>query len=433
MPGRPDRPSCKLAKWQGDLLVRLKSDVNGLSGVTVLVPQVEALGMIAVMRSLGAAGATVHAVSSSPDALGFHSRYANQKVLGPPGSHPEFSAWLKSYIHKHDIDVVMPTESLVLALLASLDQFAPWLPISLEPERLKLAFSKARLQELFNQHGISQNTPDHFVCTRNNVSEVASACTSFSFPLFVKVDAVDALPECSGNSFVRPVTDFAELKRTCERMLEDFSHVLVQSFATGKGAGVNCLRWNGELASLSNLCDHESPHIGGLSTLRRVWSNPSMEADAAHRLQALDWRGVGMLEYRVDPISGKFNFIELNARFWAALHLCLFAGADFPRFLVERHLGRAPTFPESWQPARACYDVPGEIAYVSSMLKDPAVSVVQKVLAVAGLPKPYLDPRIRLDLFYPGDHRPYVVNVLRFFGMSRWVARAEATSWVVRP
>ena len=386
--------------------------------------------MIAVMRSLGAAGATVHAVSSSPDALGFHSCYANRRVLAPPASHTEFSAWLKSYIQTHEVHVVMPTESLVLALLASLDEFAPWLPISLEPERLKLAFSKARLQQLFDQQGVSKNTPGHFICTRDDLPDVASACANLNFPLFVKVDAVDALPGRPVNSHVQPVADFAELERISEKMLEDFSHVLIQSFVTGKGAGVNCMRWDGELASISNLCDHESPHTGGLSTSRRVWSNPSMEADASDRLRALDWRGVAMVEYRVDPVSGEFNFIELNARFWAALHLCLFAGADFPCFLVQHHLGRTPAIPESWLPARACYDIPGEIAYISSLLKDPAVSLAQKIMAVATLPKPYLDPRVRLDLCYPGDQRPYLVNLLRFFGMSRWVARADATSWM---
>lgn len=385
--------------------------------------------MIAVMRSLGAAGATVHAVSASHDALGFHSGYARHKVHCPPVFHPDFLPWLARYIHEHDIRVIMPTESLVLALLPRLDQFSSWLPISLEPARLRLAFSKAGLQQFFEKKGITQAAPKFFVCTEDNYPALTMECRHFDFPVFVKVDAVDALPASSPTAHVRSVASLADLQRCVGNLLKDFSRVLVQSFVPGKGAGVNCLRWDGELTSLTNLCVHESPHTGGLSSLRRVWRHNSMEADAEMRLQALDWRGVAMLEYRVDPVSGDFNFIELNARFWAALHLCLFAGADFPVFLVQRHLGQNTRPSQNWQSVRACYDVPGEVAYATSLLKDPAVPILKKLGALFALPGAYLDPRIRLDLYYPGDEKLYFINLMKFFGMSRWLARNDIQSW----
>jgi hypothetical protein len=48
----------------------------------VLVADVHALGMLAVLRSLGRAGYVTHGYSSNPQALGLHSRYNRQPVQG---------------------------------------------------------------------------------------------------------------------------------------------------------------------------------------------------------------------------------------------------------------------------------------------------------------------------------------------------------------
>ncbi|MEX2648810.1 MAG: hypothetical protein WD673_07335, partial [Alphaproteobacteria bacterium] len=67
-------------------------------GFAVLVPQVDAIGMIGVVRSLGRAGYRVHACSASPSALGLRSRFAGDAVVHPPYDHPDFLAWSRTYV-----------------------------------------------------------------------------------------------------------------------------------------------------------------------------------------------------------------------------------------------------------------------------------------------------------------------------------------------
>jgi carbamoyl-phosphate synthase large subunit len=48
--------------------------------------------------------------------------------------------------------------------------------------------------------------------------------------------------------------------------------------------------------------------------------------------------------------DGRIKFIEINPRFGGGVPLAIEAGADFPRWLIEEHLGRKPDIrPEAWQ------------------------------------------------------------------------------------
>jgi len=48
--------------------------------------------------------------------------------------------------------------------------------------------------------------------------------------------------------------------------------------------------------------------------------------------------------------DGRVRFIEMNPRFGGGVPLAIRAGADFPRWLIEEHLGRQPDIaPEAWQ------------------------------------------------------------------------------------
>ncbi len=54
-----------------------------------------------------------------------------------------------------------------------------------------------------------------------------------------------------------------------------------------------------------------------------------------------DYTGVGMFEFRLDPTTGEFILLEVNARLWGSLPLPIAAGVDFPyllyRLLVDNH------------------------------------------------------------------------------------------------
>ena len=67
-------------------------------------------------------------------------------------------------------------------------------------------------------------------------------------------------------------------------------------------------------------------------------------------LKSLNWVGVGMVEFKVDPRDGIPKLMEVNPRFWGSLQLAIVSGIDFP-YLILRMARK-----ERFEPI-LCYEV----------------------------------------------------------------------------
>ncbi len=94
----------------------------------VLVPQVDAIGMIAVVRSLGCAGYRVHACSANPAAVGLQSRYAFASHIHPAYGDESFLPWLRDCLQKQEIKAIVPSEGFLLAIRGAVAEFTDVLP-----------------------------------------------------------------------------------------------------------------------------------------------------------------------------------------------------------------------------------------------------------------------------------------------------------------
>ncbi|WP_163832466.1 GNAT family N-acetyltransferase [Spartinivicinus ruber] len=387
---------------------------NVLSGKRVLVLPGQALGNIAAIRSLGRAGCKVFVASSQSRALGFYSNFVSEVAVAPEFHSAGFVDWFAKYINRNSIELVMPCEPLILALLPDWDSFKHLFAIPCDQVILKRAFSKAQTIKHFMSCGLDQSLPKSRVisCREELIAETELAC--FKYPCFVKVDEVDLITRekpIKNASEVRRCQTYAEVINVVQSFLDTHKHILIQEFAPGKGAGVNILMWKGEVVTtLTNICDRESPYTGGLGSIRSVIDHAEMEADALSKLKALKWQGIAMVEYRLDETTGQFYFMEVNARIWAAMHLALFAGADFPRFLAECHFGEVSKIPERYASVRCRWDYPADLGYVVSVLKSNEFSAWKKVNSALSFFYLYFNPTLYHDLLFPGDKKLFWIQ-----------------------
>src|SRR5579884_1769283 len=95
--------------------MRTEPQATWRSELPVLVTEAQAMGSIAVIRSLGRAGYPVHACATRTDALGLQSRFAARAEACPdvPGA---FIGWLREYISKHNICTIIPSEKVLIYL-----------------------------------------------------------------------------------------------------------------------------------------------------------------------------------------------------------------------------------------------------------------------------------------------------------------------------
>lgn len=385
----------------------------------VLVPQADASGMVAVIRSLGRSGYRVHACAAEPSAIGLGSRFAYRSVVHPPYHAPEFLPWIKDYVASNEIHAIVPSEGFLVAVQESYDEFRAMFPDAPDRSTMYRCLSKAdvfgALLSAPPGNAAANALPPSFVVSRDSVAELEAWLSANPPPYFVKLDACLANSDDDGG--VIRCRAGSEVIDMAADLLDRFDRFLVQGAVAGCKATVNLFISRGRvLAETMCVAMHENPHTGGLTTYRRTWWNQQMREDAEHKLRLLGWEGVAMVEYKWDARDNTYHFIELNARYWAALHLDLFAGSDIPRLQLDHHFGvRDEALPRQALGVRCRYTVPADFGYALSRIRDPGVPISGRVGTAIGFVALCFDPLLHTDLYFPGDRMLYWRQWRRFF------------------
>lgn len=142
-------------------------------------------------------------------------------------------------------------------------------------------------------------------------------------------------------SFVR---DAAECRRALAQLPPAAFPVLLQRRVAGVGEGLFALRWDGRtVARFAHRRLREKPPAGGVSVYREsIEPDPQLVSAGERLLDALDWKGVAMIECKRDPETGRHFIMEVNGRFWGSVQLAIDSGVDFPALLAGCALGQVP-------------------------------------------------------------------------------------------
>lgn len=126
---------------------------------------------------------------------------------------------------------------------------------------------------------------------------------------------------------------------------------LVQSRVDGVGLGIFILRWDGDVvAHFAHRRIREKPPSGGVSVCCESIPAPErLLAQSIALLEALDWNGVAMVEFKYNERNGQAHLMEINPRFWGSLQLAIDAGVDFPWYVVQLALGRQIPRVSDWR------------------------------------------------------------------------------------
>lgn len=383
----------------------------------VLVPEAGAVGAIGVIRSLGRAGYRVHACASDPDALGLHSNYVSATIVCPPYSDKSFLPWLRTYLEKHHIRVIVPSEGFMLAIEPQFEELLPLIPITRDKSAVYRCFSKVEtfraLLKAPPETGVAKYIPPSLIVSEPSEIPTVETLEQMGGPFFVKCDASHA--RNGANSRLYRICCSEETVARTREALETYRSVLVQGWAGGRKAGANFCIHNGEiLAESMVLSHHTNPHTGGMMSLRRSWRHEGLRADALTKIQYLGWEGVAMMEYKWIEKTDDFYLIEMNARYWGFLHLDLFSGVDYPTIQVDRFLRHPTRLPVQRRGVVCRHTVPGEVGYVLSRIRDRDVSFVSKLWTVIEFVLLFFNPFIRSDLLFPGDRKLYWLQWKQF-------------------
>ena len=280
------------------------------------------------MATLGVPG-RLYGADHSALAPGFYVADVGLRVPSVAG--PDYVEALLDQCERHEIGLVVPLIDWELeALSRARDRFAKIgarLVIS-SPKVVDVCRDKQQTYEFLKAHGF--NTPE--VIPHEKAAEGP-------FPLFMKprfgssAKDVHYLPDPAALAF------YSRGGSAC----------VIQEFVRGKEHTVDVY------AGLDGVPRVAVPRRrlevrGGEVSKARTVRHAEIIRQSLRLVEALgECCGIITLQCFLTP-SGEIKFIEMNPRFGGGVPLAIRAGADFPLWLIEEHLGRRPDIrPEDWQ------------------------------------------------------------------------------------
>jgi predicted ATP-grasp superfamily ATP-dependent carboligase len=393
---------------------------------SVLVSDGEQRSALAAVRSLGKSEYRVYVLSKNGRSIAGASRYAvAERAVSPPLANPSrFAHEVRALIDEWAIDVFLPmTEETFNAVFAHPELFAGICIPSATAEQFRAVSDKKRVLEVAASCGL--RVPAQVVLSApDDAGRLFDA--ELRFPLVVK--PARSVAQDGGKQIKLGVThcvDAKELRRALAALPLTAYPLLLQQRVIGPGVGVFLLLWDGELvATFAHRRLREKPPAGGVSVYREsITVEKSLLDRSRLLLDRFGWRGVAMIEYKLDEATGTPFIMEINGRFWGSLQLAIDAGVDFPSLLIARASGERVFGPSAYKLGIRSRWEWGGVDYVLARLRrsDTELSLPPggpgRARAVLSALLPWM-PGDRLEVLRLTDPAPFLLETAQYFRRS---------------
>jgi predicted ATP-grasp superfamily ATP-dependent carboligase len=306
--------------------------------LAVLVTDGNQRSTLALVRALGPAGIPVTVGESSSRSLAGSSRHCKKTLCypSPIEESQNFLDFLQAELRTNRYDLLVPMTDVTLQVIsAARESFLPFVQLPL-PDHAQVELVQDKRQVIVRALQLRIPCPESYMLHEDE--SVESVARRVRFPAVIKPRFSRYYREGRWASGPVQYADSPEtLADTYRRVHAQIPNPLVQEKVEGEGRGVFLLIWDGELkAAFCHRRLREKPPWGGVSVYCE--SLPLDEAQVEKSfalLKALGWRGVAMVEFKMDRRDGQPKFMEINGRFWGSLQLAVDAGVNFPLLLYR--------------------------------------------------------------------------------------------------
>ena len=346
----------------------------------VLVLDANQRSALAAARSLGRRGVSVFTADEIPSALAGCSRFSKHYLNYPSARlNPEaFIARIAEYVVTHQIDIVFPMTELTTALLLREQHRFPGVTFPFPAlSAIEALSNKCDLMRLAQ----SLRLPIPETWFIENPAALPDL-SELPYPLVLKPGK--SWVKLNGE-WMRAAVQFAANPDIAQNIINSGavfqSHpFMLQKQVAGTGQGVFALYDHGTpIAFFSHRRLREKPPWGGVSVLSESTPvNPTLLAHARALLEAVEWHGIAMVEFKVAE-DGTPYLMEINTRFWGSLQLAIDAGVDFPWLLYKLACGQPVTPVTRYKTGRRLRWLLGDLDSLYLVLRDRKTSVPSKL------------------------------------------------------
>ncbi len=362
-----------------------------------------------VIRSLGRRGIDVTAVEKEVGRwtnLGFSSKYAEKRVV-LPSVHDEPDLYLEGLLKIcRGHDVLLPISMYSLKVVSRhIDEFKKILHVPIvNYEKLIKANNTETLINIANNAGIP--TPKtYFIKDLNQVKEIAE---DLNYPVFIKVKEELELAPANRNLMVSSAKELLEKYVKLHRF-QPFP--LIQEYIKGEGQGYFAIfnRQSEPKVVFGHKRIREYPIAGGPSTFCKSHHDSKVMECGDRLLQALNWYGLAMVEFKVDERDQLPKLMEINPRVWGSMPLAIASGVDFPYLLfklaIDGDVQELRSFKEGVKMRFLINDIRAALSYLAKGKRK--IAYLRKFI------KDLFDKNVKEGILSLSDLKPGLVNIIK--------------------
>ena len=339
----------------------------------VLVTGCDAHQSLAVIRSLGRRGIKVLAAGAEAKSIGFYSRYASARWVYP-SPFADRQGFIESVLraaHQYRVKLVFPAiESTLVVLDQCRTDIERWAPLAAASSAsIELSIDKVRTAEIALKAGV----PAPETVEIRGPEEALAAAARMGYPVILKR---------RGNMLHNSVPGGLELKvayastpEALKQALHKHSrngfYPILQKCYFGVGVCVTAVMSAGEpLVLFAYRRSRENPITGGQSVFRESIPLDSRLRDYVVRLlNAMNWEGVAMVEFKYDATKDEYILMEVNPRVNLSTSLALHAGADIPYTVYELFANKKKIFTSGYKLGVQCRWLRGDLYALEHFLR----------------------------------------------------------------
>ena len=307
--------------------------------MSVLVTDGHFRKSLAVVRSLGRRGVPVTVGERTFLNTSFFSKYCAKRLVYPsPRRFPnQFIEFLLNEIKKNRYECLFPMEEETLLLTAKYhSEISTYTHLLISDlKRIEFVRDKRNLMQFAEANGIPI-PKTHYLPPPQSLPPWGGG----------EGERYVIKPRISSGSFgIAYVKKKEDLIASYQRVHERYPLPMIQEWIPdGEGVyGLSALL--DEASNIKAAFVHKKlrtyPVQGGPSTLREGVEHPQIMELGLSLLKSLNWVGIGMVEFKVDPRDGIPKLMEVNPRFWGSLQLAIVSGVDFPYLLLKMARGES--------------------------------------------------------------------------------------------
>jgi predicted ATP-grasp superfamily ATP-dependent carboligase len=340
---------------------------------------------LSVIRSLGRKGIRVIAITSDEEGIGHYSRYCYKSIKIAKSKDGTIVEKVLDLARRDGVSHLIPTSEDWIVIFNEYRSLLESQVQLLFPKQdiFELALYKDKTLQLAQELGIPIPRTEYI----NNLEDIRK-CADMRFPVILKPRQRDIRLGQHGrlNFKIEYVYSYEELVQKMDAFCSIGECPLVQEYCEGRGVGVEMLMRKGNpLALFQHRRIREYPPRGGVSVFcESVPLNPTLVDYSIKLLQAMQWDGVAMVEFRYDDKTGHAVLMEVNGRFWGSLPLAIHAGMDFPYLLYKSSFTELKDeLGGSYKVGIRCRAATGDAKWLLAMLREglqPRVKTLHEYL-----------------------------------------------------